>query len=509
MRPLLLSLLVLALACGDDDAPTDGGPDAETCTTDADCDDGVFCNGAEACVESRCVSRLACEDGESCDEASQTCRAVCVDADGDGSRDVACGGRDCDDDDPERFPGNLEVCDVDGFDEDCDPRTFGVRDLDSDGVPDQACCNGDVCGSDCDDARAGVNPLVPEVCNGIDDDCDGATDEGVLVTYWVDADRDGYGSDAADAEMRIACVRPEGFADRNDDCDDTTGGVNPGAVEVCDAEMRDEDCSGEADDVPGGCDCADGESRDCMLPGRCAGARQTCSAGRYGACTPGPVDETCNGMDDDCNGVIDDGLTVTCYLDADNDTYALFGAAPTEQCPGPERGEAGTCPIGFTVRPPSDPATSDCDDSAMMETLPEACFVDADADGFGVGAVMYRCACDEGFAPAGGDCCDADANAYPCPETPEGTPPCLPYYGTPNGCGSFDYDCDGVDEAEYPVRASCFESAGRCFLTNPGWVGFTMPECGQTTNLALFDCVRDGSGRCVPQEQGGHRYSCQ
>ncbi len=446
------------------------------------------------------MTTAACADRETCDEASQSCRADCADADGDGARDASCGGRDCDDSDPERFPGNLEVCDVDGFDEDCDPRTFGVRDLDGDGVPDETCCNGDVCGSDCDDARAGVNPLVPEVCNGIDDDCDGNVDEGVLVTYWVDVDRDGYGSDAVDADMVTACVRPDGFADRNDDCDDTTGAVNPGAVEVCDADMRDEDCSGMPDDVPGGCECVDDESRDCMLPGRCAGARQTCAAGRYGACTPGPVEETCNGMDDDCNGVVDDGLTVTCYLDTDNDTYALFGTTPTELCPGPMRGEAGTCPVGHTIRVPSDPATSDCDDSAMLETVPVACYADGDSDGYGTGPVMYRCACEGGVVERAGDCCDTDRNSHPTQTT---------YFGAPDACGSYDYDCNGSSDPEYPMRAYCYRSGSRCELASPGgYVGFSMPSCGQFTRIANSECT-DGPSGCVPVEGPGGNYRCR
>jgi len=71
---------------------------------------------------------------------------TCPDADGDGRRSAACGGDDCDDHDAGRFPGNVEVCDADQHDEDCDPATFGFRDEDQDGVVDARCCNLDQAG---------------------------------------------------------------------------------------------------------------------------------------------------------------------------------------------------------------------------------------------------------------------------------------------------------------------------------------------------------------------------
>jgi hypothetical protein len=102
------------------------------------------------------------------------------DADGDGHMAIACGGDDCDDNDPNRFPGNPEVCDP-SHDEDCDPRTFGARDRDGDGFPDAMCCNGTgaarVCGTDCDDTNVSVNPGNMELCNGFDDNCNGLVDE--------------------------------------------------------------------------------------------------------------------------------------------------------------------------------------------------------------------------------------------------------------------------------------------------------------------------------------------
>ena len=55
-------------------------------------------------------------------------------------------------------------------------------------------------GSDCDDTNSAVNPGAQELCNGIDDDCDGQTDEGLLTTYYQDADNDGYGNAAVSTQ---------------------------------------------------------------------------------------------------------------------------------------------------------------------------------------------------------------------------------------------------------------------------------------------------------------------
>ncbi len=103
------------------------------------------------------------------------------DADGDGAASIACGGGDCDDADPNRYPTNPEICDAAEHDEDCVRDTVGP-DLDEDGFEDQRCCarwEGEtVCGEDCDDGDPTVNPSRTETCNGRDDDCDGTTDEG-------------------------------------------------------------------------------------------------------------------------------------------------------------------------------------------------------------------------------------------------------------------------------------------------------------------------------------------
>lgn len=122
------------------------------CITDSHCDDGLYCNGAERCITSvtrglnakTCAAAaqpITCAANEVCSEAEDLCRIARVDADGDGHASIATGGLDCDDQDRRRFPGNAEVCDFDGLDEDCDLTTAGTTDVDGDGHIDARCFN--------------------------------------------------------------------------------------------------------------------------------------------------------------------------------------------------------------------------------------------------------------------------------------------------------------------------------------------------------------------------------
>ena len=159
------------------------------------------------------------------------CTAANADADGDGHRCAELGGDDCNDADTRAFPGNPEICDAGGHDEDCDPATFGNRDSDGDGYPDARCCNRDAsgrseCGSDCDDARRAVHPDTPEVCNTVDDNCDGAIDDGSLkLVAYEDRDHDLFGS-ARVVEICPQHLRP-GLVTNNFDCDDADPRKNP------------------------------------------------------------------------------------------------------------------------------------------------------------------------------------------------------------------------------------------------------------------------------------------
>ncbi len=186
-----------------------------------------------------------------------------VDADGDG----ALADTDCDDDDPAVFPGAPELCngqdddcddDVDDADEDLSGDATYYADGDGDGVGGGSGRSGceaqegeTETGGDCDDADGEVNPAAAEVCDRVDNDCDGLSDEeddslsGAPVWYG-DADGDGYG---VDENAINACRKPAGYSADSGDCDDGVATQNPGAAEVC-GDGVDNDC----DETDNGCE---------------------------------------------------------------------------------------------------------------------------------------------------------------------------------------------------------------------------------------------------------------
>jgi hypothetical protein len=111
-----------------------------------------------------------------------------------------------------------------------------VQDNDSDGY---------VATSDCDDNNASVYPGADEICNAIDDDCNGFADDGLLFTiYYADTDGDTFG-DASNTSSTCDGL-PSGYVNDNTDCDDSENTVYPGAEEICDG--LDNDCNGDYDE---------------------------------------------------------------------------------------------------------------------------------------------------------------------------------------------------------------------------------------------------------------------
>ncbi|MEW5740112.1 MAG: putative metal-binding motif-containing protein [Myxococcota bacterium] len=353
-----------------------------------------------------------------------------------------------------------------------------------------------------------------ETCNSVDDDCDGEVDEGVGSTFTVDADGDGFGSNAPGAQTRVACSAPAGFVDNRTDCDDARAAVNPQAAEVCDAPGADEDCDGTANE---GCSCTPGASQPC-----CAGrGTQTCDAVDGGtalsACSVSPSAETCNGVDDDCNGTVDDGATTgspdggltldggvanpdgTCTVGVGvcsmlGTTRCASGVLSCSATPGTSSGETcnlldddcdgqvdeadpGLCPAtgqacmsGTCVCSPGqsvcngacvtlsaevcDGQDNDCD-GQVDETLTIACNTDADGDGYADGTSTTQ-QCPNTTRPQAGNC----PVGFVAPASSQGA------------------DCDAMNGSRYRLVSSRTDGDGDGYCT-----GAASNDCAGATAL--------------------------
>lgn len=98
---------------------------------------------------------------------------------------------------------------------------------------------------DCDDDDPWSSPGAVEVCDGIDNDCDGVVDDGPAdgQTWYADTDADGYGDGSTPL---VSCSAPRNTVSDATDCDDTAATVHPDGIEVCDG--LDNDCDGQTDE---------------------------------------------------------------------------------------------------------------------------------------------------------------------------------------------------------------------------------------------------------------------
>jgi hypothetical protein len=504
MRTLPL-LFALTLGCRTGDKVSSGEGEVDTGALEQvdgdgdgflaseDCDDSdasINAGAVEVCdgVDNDC-------DGE-VDEGVTDAWYADVDGDGYGDPDAvteACdqpadhvgSASDCDDGDPDIHPAASERCD--GVDNDCDGSIdedtlstwYADADGDGWGDPDGALDDCDPPdgfvdnAGDCDDTTALSAPDVDEVCDDLDNDCDGDIDEPDALdaaTWYRDGDGDGYGD--PDAAER-ACDAPSSTVSDSQDCDDADFDVNPAATEVCDG--IDNDCDLAVDDDDAGVDLstggtwyADGDSdgygaaavQACTQPSGTVGDATDCDDATA-AVNPGAT-EVCNRIDDDCDGAIDDAdssldasTASAWYTDGDGDGYGAGGATVACTQPAGTVASSTDCDDGDAAISPAasevcDDADNDCDgaiddaDSSLDSSTASSWYADADSDGYGAGSATVACDAPTGAVASSSDCDDGLAAVNP---------------GATEVCNSIDDDCDGdIDDSDASLDASSASS---------------------------------------------------
>jgi hypothetical protein len=334
-----------------------------------------------------------------------------------------------------QYLGNInKTCGIGGYDDNDDViinvTESAIVDLDGDGYDSSI---------DCNDNNPNIHPGATEICNGVDDNCNGQIDEGNVcsIPYYCDSDHDGYFSKLPSGTCNIfnctlvGCINTPGT-----DCDDNNSSVHPSATEICNG--KDDNCDGAVDENLG--------TTICGL-GICNHTIQNCVNGVQQTCDPyqGVSNETCDGLDNNCNGQIDENLgTTTCGLGICNHTI--------QNC---INGTQQTCnPYQGTTTEVCDNKDNDCD-GMTDETLGNT------TCGFGVCSHTVQ-NCVNGI-----------------------TQTCNPYeYKTNETCDNRDNDCDGLIDEDLG-STTC--GLGVCSHTTQNCINGTQQTCnpyqGSTTEI--------------------------
>ncbi len=349
-------------------------------------------------------------------------------------------------------------------------------------------------GGDCNDSDPTVNPDATEYCNGEDDDCDKAIDEGDAenAAWYVDVDQDGYGTALADPVY--SCEQPQGHSKFDTDCDDYDAEVNPGAEEICNG--IDDDCDDLVDDeddpVTGTATFyrdgdGDGYGRPdvfteaCQPPedyvstsGDCNDANSTINPGE---------EEVCDQLDQDCDDAIDEDAKdqLTWGYDGDSDGYG-DETTSTEACepPGDDwvADDTDCDDTRSDVYPNAsehcDGTDEDCDGTADESPVDGTTYyLDSDTDGYGdPDTSQVACEKPSSYVTNSSDCYDGNKKANPDQTD---------WFTGDRGDGSYDYDCNKLEEKETEDLGQCVgetdEGELECELEQAGWDG-SAPACG-------------------------------
>ena len=291
-------------------------------------------------------------------------------------------GLDCNDDNENEFPGQIWYIDLDNDNFGGSSTTQCERPLMGKLLSELA--EGSSGTDDCNDDNGNINLNAQEVCNDADDDCDGMVDEGTLITFYQDADIDGFGNAAS---TTMACIAPMGYVSNNTDCNDNNISIHPQAQEICDSENTDEDCDGLSDDgdnstlgqltwyqdldsdTYGNPNLTDSK---CDQPSGYVHNDDDCNDNNENI-NPEAL-EICDGLDNDCDGLKDGedpsvgGIIPIWFADSDNDEYGdvLVDSFSCNQ------------PVGFVSN------NLDCNDAldSVNPNVTESCNeIDDDCDG--------------------------------------------------------------------------------------------------------------------------------
>ena len=318
-----------------------------------------------------------------------------------------------------------------------------------------------------------------EVCDGVDNDCDGLSDDadsdvdsGTKTLYYADSDSDGYGNVASSL---LACTQPDGYVANPNDCNDESSALSPATIwmpmqirmDLVPMRLRqrwrlqpagyvsnDSDCDdGDASEFPGQVWYQDSDSdsygnlsvkqTSCLQPvgyvtnaADCNDENTSINPGETEVCDGADIDENCNSLADDDDATVSSGSKSTYYYDEDGDGY---GGETTQTRCDPT---AGYVALG-----------GDCNEEDASLNPATTWFADGDGDDFGAGAVTHtQCSAPgAGYAIVAGDCDNTDSTVWPgAPELCD---------GQFNNCSDSSYASPGLPRMRPTMTVMVMSSA--------------------------------------------------